>query len=126
VRHLRDARTAVHRSRYRLDDTAADVVLRMLGRWRHGRRAVPGRSGGGYAKVSHWEHGYRCHGLWDDERPHVRVAAVDLGPRYGWNGIYRWSIDSTGERGEARTLRTAKRQAEQCLTAQATPSSTDA
>jgi len=61
--------------------------------------------------MAHWEHGYRTHGYWANDL--LRLGTVDLGPRGLWDGMYRWSVDVTNESGEARTLRTAKRQVEQ-------------
>jgi hypothetical protein len=61
---------------------------------------------------AHWEHGYRCHGLWLDDRP-KRLGCVGLGPRGLWDGLYRWYIDATREEGTTRTLRSAKKAVEQ-------------
>lgn len=54
----------------------------------------------------HWEHGYRTHGYWLDAN--TRLGAVGIGPRGLWDGIYRWSVDRTGEYGESKSLRKAK------------------
>lgn len=61
--------------------------------------------------MPHWEHGYRTHGYWASASE--RLGAVGLGPRGRWDGVYRWSVDRTGEAGEATTLRQAKREVEQ-------------
>ncbi len=63
----------------------------------------------------HWEHGYRCHGLWLGIN---RLGRVSIGPRRLWDGIYRWELDGfPATSGEAETLRKAKRQVEEALLA---------
>lgn len=57
--------------------------------------------------MTHWEHGYRVHGLWDDEGN--RLGAVGLGPRGRWDGMYRWWTDTNPDIvGEEKTLWAAK------------------
>jgi hypothetical protein len=64
---------------------------------------------------THWEHGYRTHGLWTDSNE--RLGAVALGPRFQWDGIYRYWIDAKpDEVHSAPTLRKAKREVERLLT----------
>ena len=54
----------------------------------------------------HWEHGYRTHGLWDENNN--RHGAVGLGPRNLWDGVYHWWTDRHPDRvGKATTLRAA-------------------
>ncbi len=62
----------------------------------------------------HWEHGYRVHGLWDEDTGQ-RVGAVGIGPRNLWDGIYRWYLDGSRLEGEAATLRAAKRAVERAV-----------
>lgn len=66
--------------------------------------------------VLRWERGYRCHGLWRDDR---RVGFIGLGPRGVWDGIYRWSAEGPSgdmiDQGEAKTLNGARRQVERAL-----------
>jgi len=63
---------------------------------------------------AHWEHGYRCHGLWRDG---VRLGHVALGPPGRWDGIYRWGIDARANAPsrESASLRAAKREVEKAL-----------
>jgi hypothetical protein len=57
----------------------------------------------------HWEHGYRCHGLWHSNGK--RVALIGIGPRATRQPSdgYAWSIDGTNVEGKASTLRLAKK-----------------
>jgi len=66
------------------------------------------------AAAPHWEHGYRCHGLW---RGNDRLGCVSLGPPGLWDGVYRWMIDArpADPSGQAATLRAAKRAVERAL-----------
>jgi hypothetical protein len=61
----------------------------------------------------HWEHGYRCHGLWTDTNR--RLGVVGIGPRGIWKPVdgYSWQIDSPRREGEAGSLRDAKRRVEE-------------
>lgn len=57
--------------------------------------------------TAHWEHGYRCHGLWQGNK---RLALIGIGPRHCWNKQdgYSWSIDGTNLEGKEPTLKAAK------------------
>ncbi|UTC28183.1 hypothetical protein GURKE_01520 [Brevundimonas phage vB_BpoS-Gurke] len=71
---------------------------------------------------THWEKGYRAHGLWLNEpliadyasQPARRLGVVTLGPPGLWDGkTYMWEVDSlTGDqplhKGEAPSLKAAK------------------
>lgn len=61
----------------------------------------------------HWEHGYRCHGLWT--KSNRRVGVVGIGPRGTWTKAdgYTWQVDSPREEGTAPSLRKAKAEVEQ-------------
>lgn len=84
---------------------AHEATLVEAGREREDRAAI--------RKITHWERGYRCHGLWRDKD---RVASIGLGPMHLWDGIYRWSLDEPGvAKGEAATLAEAKRAVEDAL-----------
>jgi hypothetical protein len=64
--------------------------------------------------TTHWEHGYRTHGLWTDANE--RLGAVSLGPRFQWDGTYRYWIDAKpDEVYSAPTLQKAKRAVERLL-----------
>lgn len=45
---------------------------------------------------AHWEHGYRCHGLWtNDVEGSRRMGRVSIGPKGHWDGAsYSWLIDN--------------------------------
>ena len=62
----------------------------------------------------HWEHGYRCHGLWQGGE---RLGYVSLGPPGLWDGLYRWGIDAdrNAPPGKAETLLAGKRAVEEAL-----------
>ena len=64
----------------------------------------------------HWEHGYRCHGLWTADGR--RCALVGIGPRRHWSPTdgWRWSLDnSRGVEGRAPSLASAKRAVERLM-----------
>ena len=64
----------------------------------------------------HWEHGYRCHGLWTQDGR--RCGIVGIGPRGVWeprDGYY-WSLDGPTREGTEPTLQKAKRQVERLVT----------
>lgn len=59
-----------------------------------------------------WEHGYRCHGLWQGMK---RLGRVSLGPPGLWDGLYRWDLDDGGTSGTTKSLRAGKRAVEKSL-----------
>jgi hypothetical protein len=67
-------------------------------------------------RLAHWEHGYRCHGLWRrDEAGDRRLGRVSLGPPGLWDGVYSWLVDNPKApggvplvEGEAASLKAAK------------------
>jgi hypothetical protein len=65
----------------------------------------------------HWEHGYRCHGLWLDN---ARLGRVSIGPRGFFTGVYRWEASTKAGtiEGESRSLRAAKRHVERAVSAE--------
>ena len=68
----------------------------------------------------HWEHGYRCHGLWKDTS-NERFGHVSLGPAGLWRAgrdKYMWGLDvAPYPSGETYGLRQAKKKVEKELQA---------
>lgn len=67
--------------------------------------------------VPHWEHSPNRHGLWlGDAGDDVRLAFIGLTPPWFRPRTYRWSLDVCDRRrGEAPSLRAAKRAVRRAL-----------